>query len=65
MTHREKLVEWIKEIKETCRQVDCDDCEYKVVHGDCQAYLIADHLISKGVTNPLRCGECKYWTQVH
>ena len=60
MTDREKLIEWMSDIKNVCRNTDCKDCEKKGVYGDCQAHLITDYLISKGVTIPVRCGECIY-----
>lgn len=53
-TDREKLIELIAECKDKypCRGTQ-DYREFK-------EYL-ADYLISKGVTIPVRCGECKYW----
>jgi hypothetical protein len=53
-TDREKLMElaicakvdWMYDYEETEKSF----CEY-----------IVDYFISKGVTIPVRCGECKYW----
>ena len=62
MTDRENLIELIREVEHTCRQVECWDCKiYVLEDGNCQAEPIANHLISKGVTIPVRCGECVYW----
>lgn len=64
MIDREKLIELIREVEHTCRQVECWDCKtYVLEDGNCQAEAIANHLISKGVTIPVRCGECCYYNE--
>ena len=49
MTDREKLIEWIREAKELW---------WGNRHKGSKNSYIADYLISKGVTIPVRCGEC-------
>lgn len=64
MTDKEKMIEWITNIKYECRHMDCAKCKaYSFEGEDCQAYLIADYLISKGVTIPVRCGGCVHWCE--
>ncbi len=54
-TDREKLIEWLIEC---CEVNHCSDTTGKVrTCTEC----FADYLISKGVTIPVRCGECKHW----
>lgn len=62
-TDREKLIEFVNEAHEYCNTINCiggEECGYD---GQlyCFEHLLIDYLISKGVTIPVRCGECKYY----
>jgi hypothetical protein len=54
MTDREKLIELIAECK------DKYPCRGEQDYREFKEYL-ADFLLSKGVTIPVRCGECRHW----
>ncbi len=62
MTDREKLIELVHEALEKCNTTLCSECEYIELNNGCCdlcfEHLAADYLISKGVTIPVRCGEC-------
>ena len=59
---REKLIELLITADDYedsfCECYACKTCPY---HGiDCAYKVRADHLISSGVSIPVKCGECKY-----
>ena len=55
MTDREKLIKLLMKSPVSGRKT-LEDYMLLSTIGD-----IADYLISKGVTIPVRCGECKHW----
>ena len=63
MTDREKLMELFDEAHKICDSINCvydgNACKYDGL-GYCFEDFLADQLISKGVTIPVRCGECRY-----
>lgn len=68
-TDREKLIELVHEALEKCNTTLCRECEYmEFNNGSCDLcfeHLAADYLISKGVTIPVRCGECIYMEEAY
>ena len=55
-TDREKIADIV------CENLQNDLC-VRHCNGECfQVEIIANHLISKGVTIPVRCGECVHWS---
>ena len=62
-TDREKLIALMNEAHAKCDSINCicgEECEYDGA-SYCFEHLFIDHIISKGVTIPVRCGECKHW----
>lgn len=55
---REKLIELLTTGMRRCWDGECTECEYDDIDPICQSKLIANYLIDKGVTIPVRCGEC-------
>ena len=47
---REKLIELIHEGAQLCSKVSCRSCEHFTELEKCKANMVADHLISNGVT---------------
>lgn len=62
-TDRERLTELFDQAHEKCNSINCvyvcSACKYDGLNY-CFEEFLADYLISKGVTIPVRCGECKY-----
>lgn len=58
MTEREKLIERIHQCLNECG--DCKECRYRLADGKCREKMLADYLLSHGVTIPVRCAECKH-----
>ena len=57
-TDRERLSELVQEAnKEISKRIDLDE----LTDVETAWLSFADYLISKGVTIPVRCGECKYF----
>ncbi len=50
MSDREKLIELMNEAQKICLDSDCYGCAYAAKGNECDYMLIADHLISNGVT---------------
>lgn len=71
-TDREKLIELLHEddeyacVYEHCFTT-CNGCKYEfyIDNDRCWEARLADYLISKGVTIPVRCGECIYMEEAY
>lgn len=50
MTDREKLIELVHDGEQQCSKILCRNCEHYAKLEKCKANIIADHLISHGVT---------------
>ena len=60
---REKLIELLEQQDDVCvKGKSCSECDYETVY-KCYIYAKADHLIANGVTIPVRCKDCKHFTE--
>jgi hypothetical protein len=59
MGMREKLIELL--LQDGCPEDGCDFCQYAESE-HCRAEVIADRMIANGVTTPVRCKECRHWS---
>ena len=50
MADREKLIELVHDGEQQCSKILCRNCEHFAKLAKCKANMIADHLISHGVT---------------
>ena len=60
---REKLIELQYECDEKCEHRNCWECSYMGIES-CLKRMVADNLISNGVTIPVHCKDCKHWKDV-